>query len=86
MITIHWDFSDGTEVSYREGIGLISESKSFNTHCLEFFSNDVECEVLVMRKDGRTLIKSDLEHIFGKEIRNEHNLQKMLQFDSFIWK
>ena len=89
MIQIHYDFTDGTEVSYMEGCEL---KDNFTTNCLDFFNNDEEVDdVIVVDKKGNTLsrkllmTKSDTTYT-DKEMRNSNNLQKMLKANSFNWR
>ena len=78
VITIHYDFTDGTELSYIEGL----ECKvGFTTCCLEFFDTYNE-NCTVIKKDGsqvsvRELMKNTGLHI-DKDIRKAHNLRRML--------
>jgi hypothetical protein len=85
MITIHWDFTDGTEVSYIEGRNL---KDNFTTHCLEFFNMDEPVDdVVVIKKDGSKIGRKDIQqHSPEKEIRKEHNIHKMIISGSFEWK
>lgn len=87
MIEIHWDFTDGTEVSYQQGLML---KDGFTTCCLDFFSNDTQVEdVIVVDRAGNWISKSVLLENTGeytdKEIRHEHNLHKMLVAGAFKW-
>lgn len=84
MITIHWDFVDGTEVSYIEGIRL---GDNFTTNCLDFFNMDIAVDdVVVKRKDGSRIHRKYInDYSRGKEIRKTHNIHKMLVAGSFIW-
>jgi hypothetical protein len=83
MITIHWDFTDGTEVSYMEGKKL---GDNFITCCLDFFSNDMDVDdITVLCKDGRYIKRSLLHRSTSKEIRKEHNIYKMLVGGAFKW-
>ena len=51
MIEIHWDYTDGTEVSWIEGLKLCD---NFTTCCTKFFNQDVITDdVVVLRKDGK---------------------------------
>lgn len=89
MIKIHFDFTDGTEVSYLEGCNL---KDNFTTNCLDFFNNDENVDdVVVIDKDSNTLsrkllmTKGDLTYT-NKDMRDAHNLQKMLKANSFNWR
>jgi len=89
-ITIHYDFTDGTEVSYAEGIFNINLGKSFTTNCLDFFTNiPYVDEVIVIDKLGNTLSRNKLmsnkSDYTNRDMREAHNLQKMLKANSFNW-
>jgi hypothetical protein len=76
MITIHWDFTDGTEVSYVTGKVL---QDNFTTCCLEFFDMNQPCDdVIVLRRDGRRISRNNIQLSTSKEIRPEHNIRKLL--------
>ena len=56
MIEIHWDYTDGTEVSWVEGLKL---GDNFTTCCTKFFNQDIITEdVVVLRKDGKKVAVS----------------------------
>lgn len=78
-IEIHYDFTDGTELSYGEAI--LAKEGGFTTNCLDFFSTDNPYAV-VTRRDGKSIIVADLLEGKGghteKEIRAPHNIRKML--------
>jgi hypothetical protein len=84
MITIHWDFTTGEEVSYQEGLEL---KDNFTTCCLDFFNMDIEVDdVVIYRKDGKYISRKNIQsHTNGKEIRIAHNIHKMLVSGSFNW-
>lgn len=83
MITIHYDFTDGTEVSYMEGKIL---GDDFNTNCLDFFNMDENVdEVIVLRSDGAFISRKNIQQHSFKEIRKSHNIHKMLKAGSFEW-
>ncbi len=85
MIVINYDFVDGTEVSYVEGLKL---KDNFTTNCLDFFSFDIDVEVEVKKKNGSFISKKfllDNNMHTTKEIRKEHNIVKMLKANNFIW-
>lgn len=89
-ITIHYDFTDGTEVSYAEGCFNVEIGKSFKTNCLDFFSNDDAIdEVMIIDKLGNELSRNKLmsnkSDYTIKCMREAHNLQKMLKANSFNW-
>ncbi len=86
MITIHYDFTDGTEVSYIEGCEL---KDNFTTNCLDFFNNDEDVDdVVIIDKKGNRLsrrllmTKGDISYT-NKDMREAHNIQKMLKAKSF---
>ncbi len=82
MITIHYDFTTGDEVSYVEGLKL---GDNFTTHCLEFFNMDIDVnEVLVLSKSGY-ISRKNLNNHTTKEIRKEHNIRKILVAGGFKW-
>ena len=86
MIEIHFDFTDGTEISYDEGI---KKGDNFTTCCLDFFCFDTDVDdVVVIKKNGDYISRNHLLLNDGaytsKEIRKEHNIQKMLKSHSFI--
>ena len=83
MITIHFDFSDGTEVSYADGKLL---KDNFTTHCLDFFNMDEQVDdVVVLRKDGRKISRKSINQHTVKDIRPSHDIHKMLVAGSFEW-
>lgn len=83
MITIHWDFKNGTEVSYIQGKSLID---NFTTHCLGFFNMDEKVDdVVVLRSDGRKISRKNIKDHTNKEIRKSHDIRKMLVAGSFKW-
>ena len=83
MITIHWDYTDGTEVSYIEGREL---GDNFTTCCLEFFNQDMSEEVVVRKKDGSQISLKNIQEHTTKEIRDAHDVKKMLMSGLFNWK
>ncbi len=86
MIHIHYDFTDGTEVSYAEGLIL---GDNFNTCCLDFFNFDIEQDVIIIKRDGSKISKNHLLENTGcytkKEIRKTHDIQKMFKANTFNW-
>ena len=83
MITIHWDFSDGTEISYMQGKLL---GDNFTTHCLDFFNMDERVDdVIVVRRTGKKISRKNIQRHIEKEIRKEHDIRKMLVAGSFNW-
>lgn len=90
MIKIHFDYVDGTEVSYAEGLHQMSIGASFSTCCLDFLDMGSEVnEVIVVDKLGNKLSRSKLlrndRTYTDKYMRAEHNLQKMLKAGAFNW-
>jgi hypothetical protein len=87
MITIHYDFTDGTEVSYHQGILL---KDNFTTHCLDFFCFDTPVDdVIVLSKYGGKISRNALlkpNPWTDKEINKSHNIHKMLKANSFKWR
>lgn len=83
MITIHWDFTDGTELSYVDG--LLKED-NFTTNCLEFFNMDIDVDdVIVIRSNRKKISRKNIEKHTTKEIRKAHDIRKMLVAGSFNW-
>jgi hypothetical protein len=83
MIEIHYDFSDGTEVSYMEGR---IRGDNFSTHCLDFFNMDERVDdVVVLRSDGAIISRKNIRNHTTKEIRKSHNIHKMLVAGAFDW-
>lgn len=83
MITIHWDFKDGSEVSYMQGKLL---GDNFTTNCLDFFNMDERVDdVVVLRSDGCKISRKNIENHTNKQIRQSHNIHKMLLAGSFNW-
>jgi len=87
MIKIHYDFTDGTEISYGEGKCLDDD---FTTNCLLFFTNDTHEEVVIETADGKFISKNDLmrndPHYTLKHMRQSHNILKMFLAGAFNWK
>lgn len=84
MIAIHWDFTEGSEVSYQEGLEL---KDNFTTCCLDLFNMNIEVDdVIIYRKDDKQISRKNIQkHSNGKEIREAHNIHKMLVAGSFNW-
>lgn len=83
MIKIHFDFTNGTEVSYIEGKEL---KDNFNTNCLEFFNMDENVDdVIVIRKDGKLISRKNIHNHTDKQIRNSHDIRKMLIANCFTF-
>jgi hypothetical protein len=83
MIKIHYDFSDGTEVSYMEGR---MHGDNFSTHCLDFFNMDEKVDdVVVIRSDGKIISRKNIQNHTSKQINKSHNIHKMLLAGAFEW-
>lgn len=83
MITIHYDYTDGSELSYGEGLLM---GDNFTTCCLEFFNMDIETDdVVVRKKNGQKISRKNIYIHTTKEIRTAHNIRKMLVAGSFNW-
>ena len=83
MITIHYDFTDGTEISYVQGK---LKKDNFTTHCLDFFNMDEDTDdVIIVRSDGKKISRKNINSHTSKEIHNVHNIHKMFLADSFEW-
>lgn len=83
MITIHWDFTDGTEISYVDGL---LRGDNFTTCCLEFFDMGSRVDdIVVVRKNGKKISRKNIQDHTTKEIRGTHNIRKMLVAGSFKW-
>lgn len=90
IIVIHWDFTVGNELSHAKVQELIdlNDGRTINTHCLNFFTTELNAIVVKENGDyissiGLLVGDSDYTH---KEIRREHNLEKMIIAGSFAWK
>jgi len=88
MITIHYDYTDGTEVSYIEGEKL---GNNFTTCCLDFFCFDYlkqADDIMVLKKNGDYLSAKkmiDGNHNYTKrDIRFGHNIRKILVAGGFL--
>ena len=93
MIKIHIDFTDGTEISYHEGLKLLAseEKPSFTTNCLTFFSTSFPVNIKVIAKCGQYIDRDELmKNIPGyytdREVRPGHNIYKMLEANSFDYR
>jgi len=85
-ITIHYDFTDGTELSYGKAVWA---NEDFTTNCLEFFSSDNPNAVIVKKNGSSISVRALLDNKLGhtmKEIRKAHDLRKMLVAGKFDWK
>jgi len=101
MVTIHIDFTDGTEVSYIEGLELLEKdlNTDFTTNVLVFFTQNSfvtypSDNVIVIDKHGRSIDRNELLtngkngefRYIDREIGPRHNINKMLITNSFTWK
>ena len=88
MITIHYDYKVGNELSYAEGV---EAGDHFTTNCLDFFTTDNPAnDVIVLKHNGdyisrNELLAGDTQYTL-KEIRRAHNIHKMLVAGSFKFK
>ena len=83
MIKIHYDFTDKTEISYKEGL---EKKDNFTTNCLDFFSLDFGAsEVIIIDKEGNYISRNNIQAHTKKEIRKEHNILKMFKAGAFKW-
>lgn len=90
IITIHYDFTDGTELSYKEGCIAEEKQESFTTNCLDFFVTWVKADdVIIIDAVGnelsRKILMSGKNPYTVKDMRDAHNLHKMFVGNSFIW-
>ena len=87
MIIIHYDFTDGTEISYVEGL---KQRDNFNTHCFEFFTvDDPASDVVVLKENDDFVSRNDLMLNNGytnKEMRKAHDIRRMLVGGCFKFK
>lgn len=88
MIEIHYNFTNGSEISYAEGLEL---KDNFKTCCLDFFTTDNQAEdVIIVDNKGNTISRNELLKNNGKytskEIRVTHNILKMFKANSFNWR
>ena len=68
MITIHWDFTDGTELSYIDGLNSVD---NFTTNCLEFFNmTEPVDDVFVINSQGKKISRNNIKKHSIKEIRD----------------
>ena len=87
LIIIHYDFTDGTELSYMEAKAslLHAPTRTIHTCCLDFFSVDYNA-VLVKKNGARMSVKSVMANtgeFTDKQIRVSYNLQKLLKAGTF---
>lgn len=85
MIKIHIDFKDGTELSLIEGQ---AKGDNFTTNCLDFFQMDNPAEeVKIIYSNGSYISRNELLTKQGKycykQVRKEHNIQKMFLAGKF---
>ena len=88
MITIHYDYTDGTEVSYIEGVRL---GDNFTTTCTSFFSFMFSADVRVLKKDSTSITKSKLlandSGIYStNNIKGTEDIEKMLLSNVLIFR
>lgn len=100
MIIIHFDYTDGTEISYGEGKIL---KDNFATCVLNFFcwdyigkfvyneiTNEFDFEtitddVVILKANGDYISLRSIYNHTDRFIRFSHNVSKMLTAQSFIW-
>ncbi len=86
-ITIHYDFTDGTELSYYQGL---TTNGDFNTCCLSFFSQEIFGNVIIVKKDGSYIDKNEVlsnkYDYTDKNIKRSHNIYKMFMTGAFKWR
>ena len=92
MIKVHFDFTDGTELSFSESIN--NRTTDFTTHSLEVIDQWLTFdrllpEILVLRKDGsyidiREVLNNDGKY-GEKYLTREHSLTRMIKADALKW-
>jgi hypothetical protein len=99
-IAYNFNFDDDSGLSYEYGLKAFEKGESFNTNCLDFFSSDFQKthEVVVFRLNSSKLALTYIsigellsnefksEYNNQKEIRESHDLHKMLLADAFTWR
>ena len=89
LIEIHYDHTDGNEVSYQEGLHLARLMLPFSTCCLEFVCSDYlkTHSVIILNKRGSYIDLDELMDNTGiytdKIITTEHNLRRLLVGGAF---
>lgn len=101
VLLIHYDFSNGSETSYGEILDTLRKINKEDTHrviictnCLSFFNFDYLKkfdDIVVYKKDKSFISLKDLLEFKGvgyttKEIRESHNVYKMLLSNSLCFK
>lgn len=89
MITIHYDFSDGTELPLYQAKQALISGESFTTHCTNLFNTD-NLDCMILCKDGKYILVGELlqnneGQYTDREIRTSHNIEKMFRAGSFEW-
>lgn len=89
QITIHYDFTNGTELSYVEVMESLARNplRTITTCCLDFFTTE-HSAVLLRRNGSRMSVKQLLSNTDGfstKRITRAHNLQKLLKAGHFTF-
>lgn len=87
MITIHYNFTDGTEISYFEGL---QKKDDFTTCCLDFFCQDTKAEVKIVKRinfdtEVWEISKNNIQKHTDKYVRPAHNILKMFKAGAFKW-
>lgn len=76
MITIHWDYTDGSELSYIEGK---KKKDNFTTCCLDFFNQDEPVnDVVIKKKDGAYISRMYIDLSTNKDIKEHTNIRNLL--------
>ena len=92
MIKVHFDFTDGTELSYSESIN--NRTTDFTTHSLEIIDQWLTFdrllpEIIVLRKDGsyidvREVLNNDGKY-GDKYLTRDHSLALMIKASALKW-
>lgn len=92
MIKVHFDFTDGTELSYSESIN--NSTNDFTTHSLEVIDQWLEfdrspSEIVILRKDGsyidiKEVLKNDGKYS-DKYLTRDHSLARMIKANALEW-
>lgn len=81
MIIIHWDYTDGSELSYIEGR---KKKDNFTTCCLDFFNQEEPVDdVRVLRKDGGCISRNNLFLSTSKDLKRGLDIRKLLVGGTF---
>ena len=84
-----WRFSDGTELPLHQAKQALIRGESFTTHCTNFFNTDNPDCMIVCEDNRYILVEELLQNNEGqytmKEIRKEHNIEKMFRAGAIRW-